>query len=217
MKTFPNARNENIVVRNIGDETLIYDLVSNRAFCLNATLAKVYSVCDGKITFEEFKSRHSFTDDLIYFSLDELRRENLIKTDTQYQSPLALLTRREIAKRVGLSTLIALPLITSLVAPNPAEAASLPGLPCATANQNCPFDGTFTQGNCCDGLRCLDNGFCIACRSSGVLFNSYAISLNPAGCTVAECNLLPQKNWCCNLGNSTAQDNGLNSCICRCQ
>ena len=216
MKNLPPTKNDNIVVQNIGKEILIYDLGSHRAYCLNETLAKIYAACDGKMTFQEFKKLHPFTDDLIFLSLDELKRENLIETIDDYESPFATLTRREAIKRVGLATSFALPLISSLVVPSAINAAS-PTTPCSnTANTPCPFNGTFTQGICCDGLRCLDNGFCTTCRGSGVIFNSYVISSNPAGCTSIECDLLPQKNWCCNPGISSATDNGINLCICRC-
>lgn len=216
MKKLPPSRNENIVVRTVSDETLIYDLISNKVFCLNTTLAEVYAACDGKTTFEEFKNQHHFPDDLIFFSLDELKRENLIETDSEYQSPFATLNRREIVKKVGFATMIALPLITSLIAPKAINAAS-PATPCTnTANTPCTHDGTFRQGICCDGLRCLTNNFCIPCRANGVQFISYVISSNPAGCTSAECDLFPQKNWCCNTGVSIAQDTGINLCSCRC-
>lgn len=216
IKTLPIAENKNIVVQNIGKEILIYHLVSNKVFCLNETLSKVYMACDGKTTYEEFKSRYQFTDDLIFLSLDELKSENLIETDSEYQSPFATLTRREAVRRVGFSTMIALPVISSVIAPTSVNAAS-PTTPCTyTANTSCPFDGTFRQGICCDGLRCLDNGFCTACRAGTVFFNSYVISANPNGCSSSECDLIPQKNWCCNSGASIAENTGINLCVCRC-
>jgi hypothetical protein len=217
MKTLPIARNKNIVVQNAGDETLIYDLVSDKAFCLNSTLTKVYLACDGKTTFDEFKTRHHFTDDLIFFSLDELKRENFIEIDDQYQSPLAKLTRREIAKRIGLSTLIALPTIASVVAPEAINAASLPLplTPCGPANSNCPFVD-YSQGCCNSGLRCVSdnpNPTCFPCRTSGVSVIDFSTA--PDGCTPSACNTNNNRNWCCS-GTTNAVVVGANLCDCRC-
>jgi hypothetical protein len=219
MPPLPIARNENIVVQNVGKEILIYNLAFNKAFCLNETLAKVYTACDGKTTFEEFKNQHRFTDDLIFFSLDELKRENLIETDSKYQSPFAKLNRREVVRKIGFAILIALPLITSLVAPEALKAASVPGPPmppgpCVAANGSCTFDGTYTQGVCCDGLRCLDINACVTCRTSGTPV--YNIFTGAQGCTPAACNTDPRRNWCCS-GSLNAFSIGPNLCDCRCQ
>jgi hypothetical protein len=46
----PLARREKLVVQNLGDETLIYDLDENRAYCLNETAARVWQFCDGEKT-----------------------------------------------------------------------------------------------------------------------------------------------------------------------
>lgn len=50
---FPKARNKNIVVQLLNKETLIYDLIDNKAFCLNETSSIVFNACDGKTSFDE--------------------------------------------------------------------------------------------------------------------------------------------------------------------
>ena len=42
------ARKDDIVVKKLKDETLIYDLKENKAYCLNETSAMVWRLCDGK-------------------------------------------------------------------------------------------------------------------------------------------------------------------------
>ena len=37
----PHARTKDLVIRELGDETLIYDLANDRAHCLNETAAFV--------------------------------------------------------------------------------------------------------------------------------------------------------------------------------
>ena len=167
----PKSRTENIVVQNLNDETLIYDLTTHKAFCLNETSAKVFNACDGETTFEELKNKFRFTDEIIYLSLDELKENNLIKTE--YVSPFAGMSRREVVKKIGLTSLIALPMISSLVAPPAAHAQSgggscstppfAPGCSSGTTGitgQNCaassPANKSFlcnldTGGNCASG------------------------------------------------------------------
>lgn len=124
MKNLPKSRSKNIIVQNLEEEVLIYDLSTNKAFCLNETSARVYNACDGETSVDELKSKYKFTDDLIYLSLDELKRAKLLDEKTDYVSSLAGISRREAVRRVGLATLIALPLISSLIAPTAANAQS---------------------------------------------------------------------------------------------
>ena len=39
-----------MLVREIGEETLVYDLARHEAHCLNAPAAFVYRQCDGRTT-----------------------------------------------------------------------------------------------------------------------------------------------------------------------
>ncbi len=43
----PVARHKNLIVKELPDETLIYDLDSDKAHCLNQTAALVWKNCDG--------------------------------------------------------------------------------------------------------------------------------------------------------------------------
>lgn len=63
MNTLPKARTEHLVEQNLNRETLIYDLVINRAFNLKETPSIVYKACDGQTTFQEIKRRQKFSDD----------------------------------------------------------------------------------------------------------------------------------------------------------
>lgn len=123
MKTLPRARNENILVQEIGDEVMIYDSAADKAYCLNKTSAVIFNNCDGETTFDELQRRFNYTEDLIYLALDELKRSNLLN-DKEYVSMLNGLSRREAVKKVGLATMLALPVITALTAPTAVNAAS---------------------------------------------------------------------------------------------
>lgn len=132
MKKLPNIRSTGIVVQTIGKEVLIYDLKTHRAFNLNETASAIYQACDGKTSFEELRAKSNLTDDIIYLALDDFRRRNLVEKTADYHSPFGGITRREAIRRVGLATMIALPLISSLVAPTAAQAQSILAAVCTT-------------------------------------------------------------------------------------
>lgn len=160
MKMLPAARNSDIVVQELKDELLIYNLSTNQAFCLNQTAKVVFEACDGKHTFNELKTKHQFDDDLIYLTLNELKKENLIGDN--YISPFCEMNRREIIRKVGSASMIALPIISAVVAPMAAHAASVCSTACIPSIQDlcggCP-NGTViyltyyisTDGTCSGG------------------------------------------------------------------
>lgn len=123
LRILPKARNSEIVEQDLGQELLIYDLRIDKAYTLNETSKIVFKACGTRCTFDELTRRQKFTDDLIYLALDGLRANNLIEN---YQSThFAGLSRREIIKKVGLASMIALPVIVGMTAPMAANAASL--------------------------------------------------------------------------------------------
>lgn len=168
MNKLPLAKDKNIVVQDLDKEVLIYDLITHKALCLNETSAIVYQACDGKTSFDELKAKHKFTDDLIFLALDELKRENLLEESVEYKSPFTGISRREAIRKVGLASLIALPIVASFVAPTAASAQSCAGpgrqtsgqliqsggfTYCATDQANCntvALNGT-GSGGCCSG------------------------------------------------------------------
>lgn len=46
----PRAKRSKLVVRELADETLVYDVEGHRAHCLNRTAALVWGLCDGRNT-----------------------------------------------------------------------------------------------------------------------------------------------------------------------
>jgi hypothetical protein len=166
MKKLPLARTAEIVVQTLGKEVLVYDLRSHQAYNLNETAAAVYQACDGRTTFDELKKKHKFTDDLIYLALDQLRDDKLIETDASFASPFGNVSRREAIKKVGLASLVALPLISSLAAPSSAHASSLTDFLCATpGGQTCttqPECSAYCQTALNNSCACISN-CCVEC------------------------------------------------------
>lgn len=158
MKCLPKAVNKDMLVQELEKELLIYDLKKNKAYSLNETTAAVYKACDGQTDLEEFAAVSSFSSDLIFFTLDELKKKNLIADDKSV-SPFSGMTRREVIKRVGAGTAATLPVILMLTAPISTQAASCTpeGSTCTTAAECCPnpnytvlcFEFPANSGNIC--------------------------------------------------------------------
>lgn len=174
MNILPMSRQSNLVVQELEKELLIYDLSLNKAFVLNETSAKVYQACDGKTSLDELKRKHQFTDEIIFLALDELQKTNLIAENSDYVSPFAGMKRREVIRKVGLASLIALPLISSVVAPSALMAASgaPPAAPAGAAGA-CPSPGS---AGCQAGLTCKS---CFGCSAPGVNAPACCSNSNP--------------------------------------
>jgi len=139
MNKLPSARNKDIVVQILDNETLIYDLNSHQAYNLNETLSLVYQSCDGETTFDQLKSKNKLSNDIIFLALDQLHKAKLLEENEEFRSPFANVSRREVIRRIGFASVIALPIISTLVAPTAADAQSrCPSISPCNGNQSIP-------------------------------------------------------------------------------
>lgn len=162
----PKARKENLVVQELNGEVLIYDLDTNKAFCLNEASMRVWQACDGNKNVSEIRSALSkqfnsqINDDFVWLALDQLKKENLIENKDEVVADFNGMSRREVIRKVGIASVIALPLISSLVAP---PAISAQSVSCNTGTScTCP-NGTGT-GNTCKANCTAANANCL-CRN----------------------------------------------------
>ena len=145
----PASRKNDIVIQEYKNEILIYDLTAHKAFSLNETSALVWQACDGNKTISEIadlisrRLKSRVTEDFVWLALEELKKENLIENSTEISAPFEGLTRREVIRRVGLASLVALPIISTLIAPTAAHAQS--GF-CAAGNCRCSNGSTSCNG-----------------------------------------------------------------------
>lgn len=127
----PEARKEGLVIRELGEEVLVYDLDRHKAHCLNRTAALVWQRCDGKTSVAqlgqqletELKTR--VDEEVVWLAVDQLDKSRLLKEKTSPDVTRVRLSRREVIKRVGLGTALALPLVSSIIAPTAAQAATV--------------------------------------------------------------------------------------------
>jgi coenzyme PQQ synthesis protein D (PqqD) len=153
MAVKPRAKSEGVLVRELPEELLVYDLERDKAHCLNATSAAVWRYCDGQTTPAEIRARVAHDlgpdvdDDVTSLALSQLGERRLL------DGPIAItpgVTRRDLVKRGALvAGVVALPAIASLAAPTVAQAGTcFCGAGCTSSQQCCFNCPTCTSNNC---------------------------------------------------------------------
>jgi len=137
----PQSRIDGLVIRELDDETLVYDTERDKAHCLNRTAALVWEQCDGKTTAREAAKslRNDLSvavdQDIVWLAVKQLERFHLIEPGLKSPS----VSRRDLVLKYAPAAL-ALPVIMSISAPTPAGIAS-----CANLGQSC------VSRPCCPG------------------------------------------------------------------
>ena len=124
MKTLPKARNTNLVEQVLGNETLVYDLVSDRAICLNPVSSIIWQHCDGQTELELLISKFGISEEIVEIGIDQLNKHGLLADQVDTSLPVARSERRKFLRKVGAASLVGLPLINTIVAPNSLMAQS---------------------------------------------------------------------------------------------
>ncbi|NNE98745.1 MAG: PqqD family protein, partial [Pyrinomonadaceae bacterium] len=126
----PLARTSDLVLQDSDSDTLIYDLKNNKAACLNETAAIIWKLCDGNRTVYEISveagklMKSLVNEDFVLLALDQLNNDGLLAEDFEQNEKFAGLSRREIIKEIGIGAMVALPLVSSIVAPDAIAAQS---------------------------------------------------------------------------------------------
>ena len=113
MNFLPRAKRENIVKINSQGGVLLFDSQTRRSFSLNKPAAIIFSHCDGTTELSYLSRRYQFSEEIIYFTLDELKKENLL-AEASYVSPFAEMERSEILRRIKTNSTINIPKVTVL-------------------------------------------------------------------------------------------------------
>jgi hypothetical protein len=135
----PLSRTDNLVIRELDDETLVYDMERDEAHCLNHTAALVWQHCDGKTTAAQAarileNQLHVKVDtDLVWLAVKQLKRFHLVQTTSKTPS----VSRRDLVLKYAPAALALLPAIITITSPPPSQAASCGG-PCGPYGE-CPI------------------------------------------------------------------------------
>jgi hypothetical protein len=217
----PKARKVQLTVRELAEETLVYDLERHKAHCLNPTSAFIWKHCDGQTTIPEMARlvREELSvpnpEMMIRLALEQLSRRHLLEDAIAPPSEAARLSRRDALKKLAVAAVV-LPTVMTLTARRAHAGFHLsktlggkdqpcgaPGLPptCAAGLTCCGPP----SGRCVDLLSDLINcGSCaMICTGTGdKCVNGKCVSpcgANGIACTVsANCpNGMICKNGCC--------------------
>ncbi len=183
IKTEPKSRETNLLVQNLENETLVYDLRTSQAFCLNKTSGLVWHYCNGKNSVADISNLMSInlqtlvSEEFVLLALHELWTNNLLENREENNGYFNHLNRRQMVKRVGTASMIALPVILSIIAPTVANAQSV----CIGNNQpvSCEVTlATIGAGICVEATVLGPNAW--RCTQSACCAGT-CVNLSPAG------------------------------------
>jgi len=130
----PRARTDQLLIEELDDELLVYDLDADKAHRLNHTAAAVFRNADGQRSVEQLVDvvgasvSELVDEDLVLITLDDLAEARLIEDYESRASRDARLSRRRFIRRAGAVSAAAtvLPVVHSIIAPSAAEAQTEP-------------------------------------------------------------------------------------------
>jgi hypothetical protein len=141
----PEARKQGLVVQELSGEVLVYDRQRDKAHCLNSTAALVWERCDGKTSVSQIaraiegQINAPVDDDVIWLGVQQLNKVHLLQERAELPVQETGLSRRDLIKRIGVAAAVALPVVTSIIAPTAAQAANClaSGVACTSSAQCC--------------------------------------------------------------------------------
>ena len=161
MKSRARARSAGLLVRDLRGEVVVYDTLTHRAHCLNATAALVFRHADGRRTAAEIAVLlgPGADEELVLGALEQLAAAQLLEPDSTRAEPAP--PRREVLKRVCVGAAILAPAVASLLVPTPAEASAtcIPDEACTASNigQPCWINNQAVE---CASFTCQGAGVC---------------------------------------------------------
>jgi Coenzyme PQQ synthesis protein D (PqqD) len=182
-KNIYTARRRDIVEQTSENEILIYDLQANKMYCLNETSAQIFRLCDGAHSVGEIsrkltaKLKNPVSEDLVWLAIEQLKQNELLTGGAEISTKFEKMSRREIVKKIGFGAMIALPIVSSLVAPTAASASST----CPTCTVSLP------PGQICS----VGGNGCVASNALG--YNSTPC---PGQCQFCACTIPNGANSC---------------------
>lgn len=159
----PKAREEDLIVRELADETMVYDLKRNKAHCLNRTAALVWRHCDGRTDMKALaavlqKEIHVRVDEgVVSHTLDRLQKAHLLTERFAVPKNGERVSRRDVIRKLGAAAALA-PLVLSVLAPTAAQACSA-GPGCIAKNGAC----SLLNDTCCCPCTCQNVGGNVKC------------------------------------------------------
>ena len=161
----PQARKEHLSVRSLPHETLVYDLQTHKAHCLNPLVTFIWQRCDGTNSRDDLAKvveRHwriSECEAVVQLALEQLSRRGLLQAPAAPLSAPERVARRRALKKLVLAA-AAIPAIMTVTAPSAQALVSGAGLVGNACTQDADCPGVSLGNNCIRG-RCV-SGKCAA-------------------------------------------------------
>jgi hypothetical protein len=147
----PKARRDGLVLRQLPEELLLYDTETHEAHCLNETAAFVWEQCDGTTSVPEIADRvrdrfdPALDEDVVWIALEDLWKRQLLEGEAAPAREGGM-SRAKVLRRAAVVAAVSIPVVTSIVAPTAAHAAS-----CLQQGSQCNADGQCCSGVCSNG------------------------------------------------------------------
>lgn len=142
-QTAPKARKEGILIQELSDEVLVYDLDNHKAHCLNKAAAMVWEHCDGNNSIRDIalamgSDLNAQADEaMVWHALDQLDKARLLENKISQPDGKPKLSRRELIRKAGIAAMIAIPVVTSILAPKALASATSCGSACSPGSAEC--------------------------------------------------------------------------------
>jgi hypothetical protein len=125
-----------LLLQTVGNELVVYDQARQQVHNLNPTAAMIWRYCDGQTTVAEGAALLSeefnilLDDKVVWLAVEQLEEAQLLEQTPKRPAIAGNISRRDILRRLGqgAASMALLPLVTSIIAPTSAMAAS-PGDP----------------------------------------------------------------------------------------
>ena len=195
----PQARKHDLVVRELPEEELVYDLKTHQAYCLNKTAAAIWKECNGERAVTEIAQtvaqelQAGIDEEVVWVAIRQLSRASLLENEIVLPAEAARFSRRQALRKIGL-TGFALPLITTIIVPRAAQAQT-----CGPANNNvsqnadgCPCSGFDDCANNCCGFSAAVGNICV---TPGTVLSGAPCRAN-CECASGSCPAAPSPRKC---------------------
>jgi hypothetical protein len=167
----PHARQEELLLTEVGDELVVYDLERHRVHQLNRTAALVWRGCNGHRSVADLtkllqrKLDPAADEALVWKPLERLAKARLLREPSARPASSARLTRRQALRKLSRSAALVFlaPVVTSITAPTPLQASRTPifskdpceSQPCSTGcKDKCKKNDECPNGHVCRSLSC---------------------------------------------------------------
>ena len=146
------TQKDGLIIRALDDEVLVYDPETTRASCLNSFAAEVLTLCDGQRSASDIKRDLPLEDvdeRLVWLALADLQKAQLLQDRVVIPfNADGRTNRRDLLRRIGVGTAVAIPVIAGITLPPTAAHAS--DGPCHTEGESCSENSDCCSNDCED-------------------------------------------------------------------